>query len=96
MKAKEKWIEETLNSLDNTKRVEISFSLAQKILQELRKSETKVVSIRPQIKWAVAASLALLIGLNSLMIIQYNKTIKQHKQESYNLSENYFDYTEQF
>lgn len=97
MNAKETWIEETLNSLDNTKQVEMSSSLSQKILGELNVGRVKVISIRPQIKWAVAACLTLLIGLNSLMIVQYNKSIKQTKESSsVSFYNNYFDYTEQF
>ena len=96
MNTKETWIEETLASLDKVKAIDMPSSLSLRIVQELNEGKVKVISIRPQIRWAVAASLVLLIGLNSLIIIQYNKSIKQNKQEAYNLYKNYFDYTEQF
>lgn len=97
MNAKDKWIQEIETSFDKAKRVEMPASLSRKILQELNDSKAVVISIRPQIKWAVAACLILLIGLNSLMVIQYNKSIKQTKEQaSVSFYKNYFDYTEQF
>lgn len=96
MNDKETWIEETFNSLDGITPVEMPPSLHQQIINRLQTSEAKVIAIRPQVKWAIAASLALLISVNSLIVIGYNRTMKQSKQEAYTFYKNYFDYTEQF
>ena len=96
MNEKEKWINETLESIDRIKPADVPSSLNQKIFDHLFVKEARIISIRPRVKWAIAASMALLIALNSLIVLQYNRSIKENRSEAYNLYKNYFDYTEQF
>ena len=95
MNKKETWINETMKSIEGIKAPQVS-SLDEKILKHLFQDEIKVISIRPQLTWSIAASLVLLIGLNCLTLISYNKN-KQSNQssEAYTLYTNYFSYTEQ-
>lgn len=96
MNKKEIWIQNTLESLEEIQAPEVSSSLDEKILRRLFQDEIKVISIRPQLTWAVAASLILLIGINCLTLIQYNKNqIKEKQFDAYTLYSNYFSYTEQ-
>lgn len=96
MKGKEIKINETLESLNGIRPAEISSSLNERIMNRLFNTEARIITIRPQAKWAIAASLALLVTLNSLIVLQYNKTVKENRTEAYSLYKNYFDYTEQF
>lgn len=95
MNRKEILINDTLESLEGIKPAIFPSSLNEKIINHLFTTEVRIISIRPQVKWAIAASLALLIALNSLIVLQYNKSLKGNKTEAYNLYKNYFDYTEQ-
>lgn len=96
MNKKEAWIQETMESLEGLKIPQVSSSLDEKILKHLFQDEIKVIAIRPQLTWSIAASLLLLIGLNCISLIQYNKNQVNEKQsDAYTLYNNYFLYTEQ-
>ena len=74
MEAKEKWINETMDSLKNIQSAELSLRLKEKILQNSSFKKGKIISIRPMVKWVAAASIILLIGLNLISVLQYNKS----------------------
>lgn len=96
MNKKEIWIQDTLESLKEVKTPKVSSSLDEKILRRLLQDDIKVIAIRPQLTWAVAASLVLLIGINCLMLIQhYKRQTKETQSDAYTLYSNYFSYTEQ-
>jgi len=96
MNKKETWINETLKSLEGIKAPEVSSSLDEKILKHLFQDEIKVISIRPQLTWAIAASLVLLIGINCITLINYSKNKQGNQQtDAYTMYTNYFSYTEQ-
>ena|ERR1700752_1930272 len=95
MNKKEKWINETMKSIEGVKAPQIS-SLDEKILKHLFQDEIKVISIRPQLTWAIAASLVLLIGINCVTLINYSKNKQGNQQtDAYTMYTNYFSYTEQ-
>lgn len=97
MNKKEAWIQETVKSIEGIKSPQVSSALDEKILRHLFQDEIKVIAIRPQITWAVAASLVLLIGINCLTLIQHNRNqTKDSQSDAYTLYNNYFSYTEQF
>ena len=96
MNNKETWIDETLKSIEGIKAPQVSTSLDEKILKHLFQDEIRIISIRPQLTWAIAASLVLLIGLNCFTLISYSKNKQGNQQtEAYAMYTNYFSYTEQ-
>lgn len=96
MNKKEIWINETMKSIEGIKAPQAP-SLDEKILRNLFQDEIKVISVRPQLTWAIAASLVLLIGINCVTLINYNKNKQDNQQnEAYTMYTNYFSYTEQF
>lgn len=97
MSNKDKWIEQAIDSISNIKSARVSVELNEKIIDAVFNQNLKVISIRPQITWAVAASLLILLGFNFLSILNYNKTEKiLNESNSYEISNAYFSYTEQF
>ena len=94
MSTKETHITKTLQSIDGIRSLEAPGAMAQNIMD--RVSDLKVIVLRPQFTWAVAASLALLIAINSVTLIQYNKSSDEGRQAVQAMSANYFSYTESF
>ena len=90
------WIETIINSSTEIKAAKMPFNLSEKILEKLSISDFKIIPIQPQIKWAMAAVITLLISLNTIILLQYKKTLKENKSETTSLYSKYFDYTEQF
>jgi hypothetical protein len=75
MNIKEKWVEEIMQSIDNLESVEVSEGLHARILQQIPTSQFNALS-KP-IKWAIAACILILIGLNGFSILHYNKLQQQ-------------------
>lgn len=93
MDQKEKWIEETLQSLNNVQKAPISPLLSERLLR-ITKSDfpLKTTPLNPFLPWVAAASIALLIGFNILTARNY-----QGSQHTSNNTENtiyreYFNY----
>lgn len=96
MNKKETWIQKTMESIEGIKAPEVS-SLDEKILRHLFQDEIKVITIRPQLTWAVAASLVFLISINCITLMSYSKNKLGNQQtEAYSMYTYYFSYTEQF
>jgi hypothetical protein len=70
MDKKEKWIAESLNSLDKIQKADLPFQLKEKILSE-SSGKGRIIYIRPVIKWAAAAIIIMLIGANLFSIVHY-------------------------
>lgn len=94
MENKASWINKTLESMDNMQRVDVSPQFADHIYQSIT-VKGNVRFIRPMAKWAVAASIVLLAGLNVFSIIQYKKPTAQ-QSESNPVYEEYFSYFNNF
>lgn len=94
MSAKETQITKTMQSIDGIRSLEAPSAMTQNIME--RVSNMKVIALRPQFTWAVAASLALLIGVNSLTLLQYNKSANNDKLARQAISAEYFSYTVPF
>jgi hypothetical protein len=73
MNTKEIWIEETLNSLDTIQRVEVPLSLSYSLVNNSKKKEIRLSAIQ---KWAIAASVIVLLGINLISITEYSKKSK--------------------
>ena len=70
---KDKWIENILNSTDGITKVspnDLLFSKIQSKINEEKPAENYT-------KWLVAASIAILLSLNTTFLIQKNKTTNQ-------------------
>lgn len=70
MNAKENWIEETLQSMDNIQRAEVSLILKYSLLNH---SKPKEVGLSAAQKWTIAASVIVLLGINLISMNQYSK-----------------------
>ncbi|MCX6273915.1 MAG: hypothetical protein NTV09_01740 [Bacteroidetes bacterium] len=91
MNQKENWIQGTLNTIDTIKRADISPELADR-LSKISFAGGKVISIRPVIKWAIAASIVLLAGINIITILRYNSPMKSGQSENNPVYTEYFSY----
>jgi len=91
MNLKENWIQETLNSVDNIKRIEVSSQLAER-LSNVSFPEGKIIAMLPFVKWIAAACIVLLAGINLVSITQYNKTITTNQTVSNPVYSEYFSY----
>jgi hypothetical protein len=74
MKAKETWINETINSLDGIERATASSDLLQKIQTRMVPFENTTILPRRSFYWSVAASIIVLIALNIFGAIYYQNS----------------------
>jgi hypothetical protein len=70
MNTKEKWIEETLNALDDIQSVEVPLSLKHSLLNLSKRKEIRLNTAQ---KWTIAASVIVLLGINLISMNQYSK-----------------------
>jgi len=73
MISKEKWIEDTLELASVVRQVELPETLQENVLKRLPAMERGIASLQPYTKWTIAASIALLIVLNSFTFIKFAK-----------------------
>jgi hypothetical protein len=71
MSNKENWIEDTLELASIVRKVEVPEKLTENVLKKLPTTEKGIVSLQPYTQWMIAASIALLIGLNSFTFIKF-------------------------
>lgn len=72
MENKETWINKTLESFNDFQSAEVSPQLADRLYKAtLVKKDIRTIG--PMVKWAVAASIILLAGLNVASIINFRK-----------------------
>lgn len=95
MNQKENWIQETLNSVDCIKRADANEDLYDKVMQRSQKREAKIMSIKPQLVWRVAASITLLIGLNVFTLLSQHSQKENKNGESNTFATEYFSYINQ-
>lgn len=96
MKSKDNWIESIINTTVEINTVKMPFDLSKKITEKINGFNAGVLIINPKIKWSMAAAIALLISLNTIIILQYKKSVSENKLETSTFQKKYFDYTEQF
>jgi hypothetical protein len=71
MKAKETWINDTLNSLDGIKRAASDPDLLLHLQAKLIQPEIRALPVRQHYYWSVAAGITLLIALNITGALYY-------------------------
>ena len=94
MKNKEAWVRKTLESIDDIQHVDLSSHLADRIIRSSTVKEN-IRLIRPITKWAVAASIVLLAGLNVFSIIRC-KSPAHPQNETNPVYKEYFSYINNF
>ena len=95
MSEKEIRIKKTMESVDGISALNVPSNMAQRIMDRLSLNEVKVLALPPQITLAVAASIALLICINTITLVQYNKSKVNERSGAKAISAEYFSYTEQ-
>jgi len=73
MEHKEKWIEQTIHTAAMVRKAEPPETLTENVLKRLPAMERGIASLQPYTKWTIAASIALLIVLNSFTFIKFAK-----------------------
>jgi hypothetical protein len=96
MNTKETWIDHTMESIDGINTLEAPPGMFQNVMGRLSRNNPKVIALRPQFAWAVAAGMALLLCINTITLLQYNKSNHNDKVAVKEISAEYFSYTEQF
>jgi hypothetical protein len=97
MDRKEKWIEETLNSLNNVGKPPLSPLLSEK-LNHLAKGNSRHqnIDLHPFLPWVAAASIALLMGFNVLTALYYQESQQTSNNPDHPVYNEYFDYLNTF
>jgi hypothetical protein len=72
---KEKWIENIINSTNGITKVSPSNQLFSKIQSKIDEEKT----VEGYTKWLVAASIAILISLNTLFLVKENTTSQKNE-----------------
>lgn len=92
---KEKWVSDTLASLDGSRRAEPSADLFERAWQRAEKGSLQVVWLSPARIWAAAACLSLLILANLFTCLEVAQTHPaQRKAPMQSFSRDYFSFTE--
>ena len=85
-----------LNSIDNIQRAEAPESLRERLLSLKKKAEVRVVAMPPRQRWAIAASIALIICLNMAAMLQSPVSLNNSRNASSNaVTEAYFSHITQ-
>jgi len=92
MNPKEKWINETLESLDSIKRAEGDPLLFEKLSGRLRHPGKKITLLTPRQLLQLAAGLALLLSLNIFSLICYTRSATTVQNNVKTLAGEYFTY----
>jgi len=76
--AQERWIVETLSLLDNPPAVEMPVSLSHALTEQVRARVLhKPVRLRPAAAWSIAASIALLVGINIVSLAHFHANARR-------------------
>ncbi|MEI7662397.1 MAG: hypothetical protein WCK34_09375 [Bacteroidota bacterium] len=92
MNTKETWIDETLNSLDGIRRAKADPDLFRKIQPGIALPQNKSTSFKQITYWSVAAGLALLVTLNVMVTLNYQKTTNRSSKVPEALASDYLSY----
>jgi hypothetical protein len=67
-----KMVQETLESFDGIKRAALKEDRISKIVSAALTAKGKIAVMNPAAKWAIAASIAVLYGINILSAVKYS------------------------
>jgi hypothetical protein len=94
METKEQRIRKTMESLEGISPAEGDPFLYERVMSELRKPRSLMISYNPRIVWQIAAGLALLISINIISIVTFNKSHKVSQTGTNPIASEYFSYIE--
>ena len=94
MKTKEKWINETMESLDGIKSAMSDPFIHEKVMERLNQDNTSPIALPPRLFWQIAAGLALLISLNIFSLLSYTTSSTTDQTPVKTLATEYFSYME--
>ncbi len=89
MNKKETWVNSTLNSIDSIGQVPVSNELSAKLNQIYKSKRSVVIKMKPQTRWAIAASLTILFLIN---VYTLNKTLRRGNSGKLIFANEYFSY----
>lgn len=89
-KEKDQWIDDTMNSFNSLKRIEIPSALKNS-LQQIPTNITGITTLSPIKAWAIAASIAVLIAINFLSI---KNSLQKQTDKNGTIYTEYFSYLE--
>ena len=92
MNAREKQIQETLESIDSVSLAEVPFGLENKILQRVQTQKEKIISLQTKMIWRAAACVVVLVGINIFSIVHFNQSKVETQINSNPLATEYFSY----
>jgi hypothetical protein len=93
MEHKEKWINETLESIDGIHQAEANPFLYDKVLNQLNKQKSKPDLIQLRVLYRLAACIVVFIGLNIFTILHFNKSSVVSAQDNKSaFAKEYFSY----
>lgn len=93
MNTKEKWISETMESLNSIHRAKANAMLHAHVMREIKKGSAKIIALTPTTLLKVAACAALLVGLNVFSILHYTSSYRNQKNTTNPIVSEYFNYS---
>lgn len=91
---KEKWIDDTLESLDGIRRADAPPGLFEKAMQGLSRGKARVVSMTRAQLWSAAACGLLLVVANLFMCIQFARSNPRGQSQQESFVREYFVFSE--
>ncbi|MGZ3865112.1 MAG: hypothetical protein ACXVC6_09340 [Bacteroidia bacterium] len=86
-------IEKTMSSLEGMIKAEANPFFYDKVMNRLNGKEAKVIVLKPGVLWKAAASVAILVTLNILVLVRNNHSENLTAQENTNpVAKEYFSY----
>jgi len=92
MEAKEKWIGETMESLDGIRKAQADPALRDSILGSLSMAESKNAALSDRMLIRIAATIALLVTLNIIAILIYDGSGNTRQSGRKTVATEYFSY----
>ena len=92
MSKKEDWIEENIQGLDFINKVEVPIDLSERIDNLFLNRAPVLIRISLISKWAIAASVILLIGINSFTMLRYSAKSTSKSNQTNVVYKEYFSY----
>ena len=96
MNAKEQWIDKAMYSLDGTGRAVLSPFISEKILQGIRDSGTGIDRVKFSLAWKIAAVILLLISLNIITLLYYQRSSANKQEAARSMATEYFSYIDNY
>jgi len=92
MEAKEKWINDTIESIDNIQHIDANPFIYEKVLQRLNNRTSIAANRQPKVLYRLAACIVIVIGLNVFTMIHFNKSAVSSQDNKSVFANEYFSY----